>query len=67
MGWAAVAIYAAFFGYSIAALVLSVSGDCGCFPWPESLGWGMVARNAGFVILSYLLLESNRGARDGLT
>jgi hypothetical protein len=52
-------MYATFLGYSLLARVLSLSGDCGCFPWPESLGWAMIARNAGFLMLSYLLLESS--------
>jgi thiol-disulfide isomerase/thioredoxin len=63
--WAVLAIYGVFLLYSVLAHVLAVSGDCGCFPWAEYLGWSTIGRNAGFVMLAYVLLDSARRSRLG--
>lgn len=52
----ALALFGFFLVYALAAQALRISGDCGCFPWRESLGWSTVARNIGFVVLSWSLV-----------
>lgn len=54
--WASLGLYGGFLMYAVAAQALGVSGECGCFPWPEALSWSTVGRNVGFVALSVLLL-----------
>ncbi len=51
--WAPLGIFAVFLLYAVASRLFHVSGDCGCFPWREDLGWSTVARNLGFVVLSW--------------
>ena len=58
--WSAFAVYAMFLGYAVLARFLAVAGDCGCFPWPEAIGWSTVGRNFGFVVLCYMLIAAER-------
>jgi len=58
--WSAFAVYAAFLLYTIVARFFSIAGDCGCFPWPEAIGWSTVGRNFGFVVLCYMLIAARR-------
>ena len=54
---AAVVLFGGFLTYTVIARVFSISGDCGCFPWREALGWSTIARNLGFATLSLALLR----------
>ncbi len=57
---ASVMLFGAFLLYALAARMFHVSGDCGCFPWQEPLGWNTVARNTGFLLLSWSLIVTPR-------
>lgn len=58
--WSAFAVYAAFLLYAVFARFLSIAGDCGCFHWPEVIGWSTVGRKFGFVVLCYMLIPARR-------
>jgi hypothetical protein len=47
-------LFSGFLLYTLATQFLSVSGDCGCFPWRENLGWATVVRNLGFAALAFV-------------
>ncbi len=57
---ASVVLFGGFLAYTVIARAFSISGDCGCFPWREALGWSAIARNLGFATLSLALLGSGR-------
>ena len=62
MAPAALVLFSGFLVYTLTAHFLAISGDCGCFPWEEQLGWSTTARNIGFVVLCSILsmLSSKR-------
>lgn len=55
-------LFGIFFLYSIYGFVIGSRADCGCFGnvVKSSSGWGMIARNFVFLILSIVVLKRNR-------
>ncbi len=55
-------LFAAFLAFSIYGTIMGMTNDCGCFGSlvESQIGWGMIIRNLGFIIVAALIITYNK-------
>jgi hypothetical protein len=64
--FATLALFAAFFVFSVYGTIIGLKNDCGCFGSvvKNEIGWGMVGRNGVLMIIDVLLCMQLKGNND---